>query len=125
MATRPSGPVFEITAVAPRWIASPWIMGAHRAGDPRRTPGRPDGGVGDPVEDDGRFAAHQAPTLVADEDVAVPDEDTVERGAVSPAAPARARRAECLTEQLAGAGECLLRHVLFGQQLVSDVAHPA
>ena len=77
------------------------------------------------MDDDRRVAADEAPTLVADEDVAVPDEDTVERAAVSPAASARARRAERLTEQLARAGECLRRHVLFGQQLVSDVAHPA
>ena len=96
---------------------------AHRAGDPRRTPVRPDGGVGHPEEDDRRFAADAAPALVADEDVAVPDEDTVERAAVSPAPPTRARGPERLAEQLARGGECLLRHVLFGQQLVSDVAH--
>ena len=113
----------QIAAAAPRRIASSWMSAPIAAGDSRRAPALSDGGVGEAVDDDRRVAADEATRLVPDEDVAVPDEDSVERATQDPARR-RAREApNACAEQLAGERARLVRHVFLGQQLVPDVAH--
>jgi hypothetical protein len=90
---------------------------------PRHTdvaPLLPDRRVAVAVQQERRVAARQAAHLDADQLVAVPDEDPVDRRAKRVAAPAGLLDAKGLIQELPGEKPELVGHVLLGEHLEAE-----